>query len=60
LGLGDPSGGLWKENLEKNKCKRARIFIPIDWSGHGSEDCSDEEPEEGAVPPPMIKSVMIS
>lgn len=64
MGVGDVAGSLWKENLEKNKCTKARIFIPIDWSGHGSEGCSDpaaEEGEEGAAAPiPMIKSVMIT
>lgn len=57
MGLGDPSSSTWKENLEKNKCTKARIFIPIDWTGSG--DCA-EPAEEGAEPAPMIKSVMVS
>jgi hypothetical protein len=60
LGLGDAASSLWKENLEKNKCTKARIFIPVDWTGHGSADCSDSGDEEGAEPAPMIKSVMVS
>jgi len=41
LGVGDAKTDTWKSNLEKCKCKSARIFIPVDWSGYGSEGCSD-------------------
>jgi len=45
----------------KNKCKKARIFIPIDWTG--AEDAACERPAdlpEGAADPPIIKGVRIS
>jgi len=39
MGIADPDSDVWKENLNKNKCKKARIFIPIDWDGGGDAAC---------------------
>lgn len=61
FGIGDNEAETWKENLSKNKCKKARIFIPIDWTGAGNPAC--ERPadlDENAPDPPVIKGVMVS
>jgi len=39
LGVADPTTEIWKDNLNKCRCKKARIFIPIDWSGEGNAAC---------------------
>lgn len=61
LGIADPESETWKENLNKNKCKKARIFIPVDWTGAGDPAC--ERPadlDEDAPDPPVIKGVSVT
>jgi hypothetical protein len=61
LGVADPDTETWKDNLNKNKCKKARVFLPVDWSGGGDPAC--ERPadlDEDAPDPPVIKGVYVN
>lgn len=46
-------------NLQKCECKKARIFIPIDWTGEGDPACTrPEDLPEDAPDPPVVKGVL--
>lgn len=61
LGIADPTSEKWKENLNLNKCKNARVFIPIDWDGGGDPGCQrPPDLDEDAPDPPTIKSVSVT
>jgi len=61
LGVADPTTEIWKDNLNKCRCKKARIFIPIDWSGEGNAACERPASLPADAPdPPMIKGVTIN
>jgi len=61
MGIGDPKSDLWKENLMKNRCADARIFIPVDWTGDGVEGCGrPADLGDDMADPPMVKNVKIS
>jgi len=36
MGLGNPGDEKWTNSLNANRCKYARIFIPILWTGKGN------------------------
>lgn len=59
MGLGDPTSQTWKDNLVKNHCKKARIFIPINWTGGADLNCA-ETTEAGVMSTPMVKSVRVN
>jgi len=45
--LGAPKSPKWSEVLTANRCKYARIFIPVLWSGEGISECKvDNDPEK--------------
>jgi len=33
FGFSPDTADQWKDNLNKNKCKFARIFLPVKWTG---------------------------
>jgi len=43
MGIGVPGSELWIKNLNANRCKYARVYIPVTWTGEKSPFCHEEE-----------------
>jgi hypothetical protein len=39
MGIAKPGNEKWANSLNANRCKYARIFIPVLWTGEGDEGC---------------------
>jgi hypothetical protein len=51
MGLGKPGAEKWTTALNANRCKYARIFIPVLWTGEGDEYCK-KDPNAVNIPGP--------
>jgi len=59
MGLGKPGSEKWVSALNANRCKYARIFIPVQWTGEGDETCKKKE--DGNEPgPAKFRSVRVT
>ncbi len=60
MGLGKPGAEKWTTALNANRCKYARIFIPVLWTGEGDEYCK-KDPNAVNIPGPQkFRSVRVT
>jgi len=50
----------WANILTANRCKYARIFIPVLWTGDGNEECKVDITDPIVRQPALFKSVRVT
>ena len=51
MGIGEPGSEKFTNALNANRCKYARIFIPVKWTGEADESCK-KDPDPDNLPGP--------
>jgi len=59
MGIGKPNSEKWTTALNANRCKYARIFIPVQWTGDADDSCK-KNPKGNEPGPSKFRNVRVT